>query len=177
MNALKPVHTHTQSVPTVGRQSLPQFGLFKPVRRLNHRQSAPGVAVERDEDIFDKRFISLEPLGKGAFSQVIKVKERSTDQVYAIKKARGVFEGAKDRLRHLEEVDILRHLSSNQHRNVIRLVDAWEQVSTLESLIATSRVDLTLGTTESAIVHTNRALPGYSCLFLGRIWTSCGEIG
>jgi mitosis inhibitor protein kinase SWE1 len=31
------------------------------------------------------------------------------------------------RLRHLEEVDILRHLSVNPHPNVIKFEDAWEQ--------------------------------------------------
>lgn len=36
-----------------------------------------------------------------------------------------------DRLRHLEEVDILRHLSQPQHRHVIAFVDAWEQVSAI----------------------------------------------
>jgi mitosis inhibitor protein kinase SWE1 len=88
---------HVHSAPLASRQSLPQFTLSKPVRRLNHRQSAPGPVVDHDEDVFDKRFVSLEPLGKGAFSQVFKVKERSTDKLYAVKKARGVFEGVKDR--------------------------------------------------------------------------------
>lgn len=42
------------------------------------------------------------------------------------------FVGQKDRLRHLEEVDILRHLSSEgPHRNVISLVDAWEELGHL----------------------------------------------
>lgn len=31
------------------------------------------------------------------------------------------------RLRHLEEVDILRHLSKDQNPHVIHFVDAWEQ--------------------------------------------------
>lgn len=103
--------------------------------------------MPKDEDIFESKFVVLEVMGKGAFSQVVKVKDRQNDAVYAIKKARGVFEGVKDRLvptvnskagpalklgirrvRHLEEVDILRHLSSQPHENVIHFVDAWEQV-------------------------------------------------
>lgn len=94
-SALKaPTLQHMHSAPTPARQSLPHF---KPVKRINHRQSAPAPILDQDEDLFDKRFIALEPLGKGAFSQVIKAKSRETDKVYAIKKARGVFEGVKDR--------------------------------------------------------------------------------
>jgi mitosis inhibitor protein kinase SWE1 len=94
-SALKaPSLQHMHTAPTPARQSLPHF---KPVKRINHRQSAPAPILDQDEDLFDKRFIALEPLGKGAFSQVIKAKSRETDKVYAIKKARGVFEGVKDR--------------------------------------------------------------------------------
>lgn len=82
----------------VSRQSLPHFSLSKPVRRLNHRQSAPGPFADHEEDIFENKFLVLEALGKGAFSQVVKVKEKESGAVYAVKKARGVFEGVKDRL-------------------------------------------------------------------------------
>lgn len=34
---------------------------------------------------------------------------------------------ADDRLRHLEEVDILRHLSKTPNPHVIKFEDAWEQ--------------------------------------------------
>lgn len=78
------------------RQSLPHFTSSKPVRRLNHRQSAPGVAMH-DVDIFDLKFVVLEDLGRGAFSQVVKVKDKESGSIYAVKKARGVFEGVKDR--------------------------------------------------------------------------------
>lgn len=124
------VHHAPASSPMIGpRHSLPHFTLAKPSKRLNHRQSAPDQVVTQEEDIFDKRFLVVEFLGKGAFSQVVKVKERDGDGVFAVKKARGVFEGVKDRLRHLEEVDILRHLSLQPHPNVLTFVDAWEQVS------------------------------------------------
>jgi mitosis inhibitor protein kinase SWE1 len=51
----------------------------------------------QEDDIFDKRFVIVEPLGKGAFSQVVKVKERDGEGMFAVKKARGVFDGVKDR--------------------------------------------------------------------------------
>ncbi len=129
------------------RLSLPHFVPAKTERRLNHRQSAPGTTVQSNDDLFEQNFVVLESLGKGAFSQVFKVQERNGPGVFAVKKARGVFEGVKDRcvgtmgnstgadryilnrLRHLEEVDILRHLSSKPHPHVIDFVDAWEQVS------------------------------------------------
>lgn len=111
---------------------------------------------EQDADLFEIRFKVLEPLGQGAFSQVWKVQERGkegNEGIWAVKRTKGVFEGVKDRwvypflflalrlgtidklffcrgcfrLRHLEEVDILRSLSSPPSPHVIGFVDAWEQ--------------------------------------------------
>ena len=80
------------------RQSLPQFVLNKVHKKCQARQSIPGTDLPKGEDIFESKFVVLEVMGKGAFSQVVKVKDRQNDAVYAIKKARGVFEGVKDRL-------------------------------------------------------------------------------
>jgi mitosis inhibitor protein kinase SWE1 len=111
------------------RLSLPAFANPKVHRTLHHRQSHPATyAVQaEEEDLFEKRFITLEQIGKGAFSTVIKVQDRDGDGLYAVKKARGVFDGVKDRLRHLEEVDILRLLSKTPCKHVIHFEDAWEQ--------------------------------------------------
>jgi hypothetical protein len=79
------------------RLSLPAFSLCKPSKRLNHRQSAPEYSAVQDEDVFERRFVIVEAFGKGAFSQVVKVKERDGEGVFAVKKARGVFDGVKDR--------------------------------------------------------------------------------
>ncbi|KAJ9095636.1 hypothetical protein QFC21_005508 [Naganishia friedmannii] len=123
-----PFHLPPEPSPLAPRHSLPQFSLNNVTKRHQPRVSAPGGAIgQQGEDIFESNFVVVEIMGKGAFSQVVKVKDRQTDTVYAIKKARGVFEGVKDRLRHLEEVDILRHLSSHPNDNVIHFVDAWEQ--------------------------------------------------
>lgn len=118
----------------IPRLSLPEFtGSAKDradrARRMRHRQSHPIASpiLPVEEDIFESRFVVMHPLGKGAFSSVLQVKERYGDGVYAVKKTRGVFDGIKDRLRHLEEVDILRLLSKNPNPHVIKFEDAWEQ--------------------------------------------------
>ncbi|OCF44504.1 WEE protein kinase [Kwoniella heveanensis CBS 569] len=113
------------------RLSLPAFPPPKPHhhRTLHHRQSHPATSTiqAEEEDVFEKRFITLEVLGKGAFSTVVKVQDRHGEGLWAVKKARGVFDGVKDRLRHLEEVDILRHLSRTPNPHVVKFEDAWEQ--------------------------------------------------
>ena len=53
--------------------------------------------MPEEEDLFERRFITLENLGKGAFSTVVKVQDRYGEGLYAVKKARGVFDGVKDR--------------------------------------------------------------------------------
>lgn len=91
---------HAKSI--LPRMSLPAAPPAPPRgnRTLHHRQSHPATsaAVNYDEeDIFEERFIVLETLGKGAFSTVMRVQERYGEGLYAVKKARGVFEGARDR--------------------------------------------------------------------------------
>jgi hypothetical protein len=58
-------------------------------------------------------------------------------------------------LRHLEEVDILRHLSAQQHKNVITFIDAWEQVSHLHLTEKASLIAKRLTLSEPTIVYTN----------------------
>lgn len=55
------------------------------------------MSQPEQEDVFEKRFITLETLGRGAFSTVLKVQERYGDNIYAVKRARGVFDGVNDR--------------------------------------------------------------------------------
>jgi mitosis inhibitor protein kinase SWE1 len=81
------------------RLSLPAFAAPKQHRTLHHRQSHPAAPTNlpEEDDLFEKRFITLDNLGKGAFSTVVKVQDRHGDGLYAVKKARGVFDGVKDR--------------------------------------------------------------------------------
>ncbi|RSH76755.1 uncharacterized protein EHS24_005333 [Apiotrichum porosum] len=121
-------NTQPKDTGVVPRLSLPTFGTTKS-RRVRHRQSHPVAPpnLPEEDDIFESRFVVMHPLGKGAFSTVLQVQERFGDGVYAVKKTRGVFDGVMDRLRHLEEIDVLRHLSKDPNPHIIRFVDAWEQ--------------------------------------------------
>lgn len=80
------------SLPTLDNQTKAQ-------RRLAHRQSHPvaPIVLPEDDDIFEKRFISLGPLGRGAFSTVLQVQARDGSGTFAVKITRGVFDGVKDR--------------------------------------------------------------------------------
>ena len=152
------------------RLSLPAFAAPKVHKKLHHRQShpAPNVHIE-EEDLFEARFITLDTLGKGAFSTVLKVQGRNGDGLYAVKKARGVFEGVKDRLRHLEEVDILRHLSRKPCTHVIKFEDAWEQNRQL--FIQT---ELCLGSLAFFLEEYGRVVER---LDEGRVWKIIRELG
>ncbi|KAH8695925.1 hypothetical protein BGW36DRAFT_298129 [Talaromyces proteolyticus] len=92
------------------------------------------------------RFEKVELIGSGEFSQVYRVSHpqgssqyksifsllptESTspsalpERVWAVKKAKQVFGGPKDRIRRMREVEILRALSNSDH--VISFVDHWE---------------------------------------------------
>ena len=81
------------------RLSLPAFAAPKVHKTLHHRQSHPASHSQSsdEEDLFEAKFITLDTLGKGAFSTVLKVQDRDGDGLFAVKKARGVFDGVKDR--------------------------------------------------------------------------------
>ncbi|GMK56828.1 hypothetical protein CspeluHIS016_0306680 [Cutaneotrichosporon spelunceum] len=124
LNAISSVAVPRLSLTVADKQ------LTKAERRRAHRQSmplGPNDLPEEEQDIFDSRFIPLGQIGRGAFSTVVKAEARDGSGNFAVKITRGVFDGVKDRLRHLEEVDILRHLSKNPNDHVLKFVDAWEQ--------------------------------------------------
>lgn len=86
--------------PIMPRMSLPAVAPTRTHRTLHHRQSHPATSTNvqvEEEDIFAQRFIVLEEIGKGAFSTVMRVQERDGEGIYAVKKARGVFDGVRDR--------------------------------------------------------------------------------
>lgn len=83
-------------------------------------------------------FALVENLGSGAFSQVWKVREKKTGKVFAVKAGKP-YTGAKNRLRQLEEIAILRELSLDPHPNVVQYIDSWESHSRL--YILTTLVD------------------------------------
>ncbi|WVF67603.1 hypothetical protein IAT40_002361 [Kwoniella sp. CBS 6097] len=91
--------------------------------RYNHTKRGATTRLDKD-------FTVIETLGSGAFSQVLKVCEKGTGRLFAVKAGKP-YTGAKNRLRQLEEVSILRQLSLNPHPNVVEYVDSWETHSRL----------------------------------------------
>jgi mitosis inhibitor protein kinase SWE1 len=72
------------------------------------------------------------------------------------------------RLRHLEEVDILRHLSMTPCTHVIRFVDAWEQNRQLYI-----QTELCLGTLAFFLEEYGRVVER---LDEGRVWKIVREL-
>lgn len=81
---------------------------------------------------YESRFTVQSTLGQGEFSQVDKVEDKVDGCLYAVKRMKKPYSGPRDRLRRLEEVDILSHLSQGGgHLNIIMLVDSWEEAGSL----------------------------------------------
>ncbi|GAA6063072.1 hypothetical protein JCM10212_003130 [Sporobolomyces blumeae] len=103
------------------------------------RHSSSTVLSLRQQELaqpswFESNFALLRNLGNGEFSDAWEVADHSRDgQVFAVKRTKHPFSGVKDRLRRLEEVDILRLFSKKQEwsPHLITLVDAWEQTGHL----------------------------------------------
>ncbi|GJN91015.1 hypothetical protein Rhopal_004029-T1 [Rhodotorula paludigena] len=99
------------------------------------RHSSSTVLSLRQQEMaqpnwFETNYTLLRSLGNGAFSDAWEVSDHSREgKVYAVKRTKAAFLGPKDRLRRLEEVDILRLFSSETDASphLISLVDAWEQ--------------------------------------------------
>lgn len=106
--------------------------LQRPAYRARHSSSVVQTARQSEllsPDRFSSLFSITRTLGQGEFSEAFEVRDRGTDEVYAVKKTKVPLAGHKARLRRLEEVDILRLLSCQASFSpfVIRLFDAWEQ--------------------------------------------------
>ncbi|WVW85353.1 hypothetical protein I302_107391 [Kwoniella bestiolae CBS 10118] len=106
---------------TPGQGQIPSINIFNSSYKPNKRGSASRL---------EKDFTVVQTLGSGAFSQVLKVREKSTGHLYAVKAGKP-YTGAKNRLRQLEEVSILRQLSLIPHENVVEYIDSWETHSRL----------------------------------------------
>ncbi|GAA6052183.1 hypothetical protein JCM3770_000784 [Rhodotorula araucariae] len=115
------------------RQHLLHAGGGRPQFKVRHSSST--VLSLRQQEMaqpnwFESNYTLLRSLGNGAFSDAWEVTDLSRDgRVYAVKRTKNAFLGPKDRLRRLEEVDILRLFSSESDASphLISLVDAWEQ--------------------------------------------------
>ncbi|KAJ1985427.1 mitosis inhibitor protein kinase swe1 [Dimargaris cristalligena] len=85
----------------------------------------PSAEKPASSDYVDSQFVILDNLGSGEFSDVFKVQDRATGCMYAIKKTKFPFSGRKDRLRRLDEVQIMWALGAHPH--CVQLFNAWEQ--------------------------------------------------
>ncbi|KIS70252.1 wee1 kinase [Mycosarcoma maydis] len=84
---------------------------------------------EPEHGHLETAFVVEETIGHGEFSEVLKAVSRSNGYAYAVKRMKKAYLGARDRLRRLEEVDVLRTLSTSgkPHANIVSLFDAWEE--------------------------------------------------
>lgn len=152
-----------------------------------------GIKEERFK--FETEFVCEEQLGTGSFGQAFRVASvyKSTPsgkaKLYAIKKSKP-YEGAKHRLRLLEEFDILRHLSSGNtprrsrsvslswpsapmeapNVNVLHFVHAWEQ----DSMLCIQTELCELGNLSDFLFEFGSK---YNRLDEPRIWKVLSEIG
>lgn len=103
-----------------------------------HRASAflsPAVAsrylaknADAHQSFFETNFTVQSTLGTGEFSQVDKVEDKRNGLFYAVKRMKRSYTGPRDRLRKLEEVDVLRHLGRDGgHLNIVSFIDSWEE--------------------------------------------------
>ncbi|WWC63567.1 uncharacterized protein I303_106171 [Kwoniella dejecticola CBS 10117] len=106
---------------TPAHTQLPSINLFDGTEKIRSARHTTRL---------DKDFTVVQNLGSGAFSQVFKVCEKSTGKLFAVKAGKP-YTGAKNRLRQLEEVSILRQLSLTPHANVVTYIDSWESSSRL----------------------------------------------
>jgi len=125
------------ATPTGPRDYFPQTGK-RPSLSLSG-YSAPDVDIS-----LTSRFDKVELIGTGEFSQVYRVSQSQqntepctsifslpssatkppTERVWAVKKSKQPYAGAKDRERRLREVEALKALTNSDH--IITFVDSWE---------------------------------------------------
>lgn len=69
----------------------------------------PSVAISNTtaySDYFEDTFVIMQVIGSGEFAQVYKVKSKLDGFIYAVKKSKTAFNGAKDREIKLHEVQV-----------------------------------------------------------------------
>ncbi|WFD19361.1 non-specific serine/threonine protein kinase [Malassezia caprae] len=122
----RPRHSQPAHFSTPARPSLHVLGHSAPAAR--HRESRMSQ--------FEEHFVVEGVLGAGEFSEVVKVREKATGYVSAVKRMKRPFLGPKDRVRRLEEVDVMCMLKQRRStwptawfgaEGVVDLLDAWEE--------------------------------------------------
>ena len=129
------------ATPTAPRESFASFNKSTCSMTPSHGS----IPIEVDP-ILTSRFIKVDPIGNGEFSQVYRVTQKAElksshsyfsipqahtaprtplpDRVWAVKKSRNAYIGPKDRQRKLQEVTTLKALGHSDH--TVQLFDSWE---------------------------------------------------
>ncbi|EGG10491.1 uncharacterized protein MELLADRAFT_33753, partial [Melampsora larici-populina 98AG31] len=77
---------------------------------------------------FETEFDMVEQIGNGEFGEVFKARHSLTGVVYAVKRAKKPVGGPKAMSRQMEEVDLLKRLTTGPDRSpyIIQFHDAWQ---------------------------------------------------
>ncbi|KAL7422403.1 mitosis inhibitor protein kinase swe1 [Cryptotrichosporon argae] len=136
-STLTPTHTATPaSMPRIRELANAHGPLIRtsnPMLSASYRADANADGPTRSADSgnrLERDFEIVRALGQGEFSRVWEVRDKKQGNVWAVKAGKP-YTGFKNRLRQLEEVSILRHLSLSPHPNVVTYVDSWEHASRL----------------------------------------------
>jgi mitosis inhibitor protein kinase SWE1 len=143
----RPVSSSSSAIPATPTGPREYFSNFSNRPSLN-LTAADGADVDQS---LMSRFERVELVGTGEFSQVYRVAQppetspfnkmfsisstrsssRSSllERVWAVKKSRHPYAGAKDRQRKIHEVDVLKALGHSDH--ILAFVDSWEEKSHL----------------------------------------------
>lgn len=114
--------------PVQLRVSHPPLSVRPVYQRARHSSGALDTlrtSEMKTPNRLDTDFVTLRTLGSGVASDAWAVQERETGAVWAVKRSKTEYTGPRDRLRRLEEVDILRNLVG--HRHIVSFHDAWDQ--------------------------------------------------
>lgn len=146
---------------------------------LEDPEHSADVVLQRRVSQFEQNFTVEGVLGRGEFSQVMRVRHKETGEVSAVKRMNHAFIGPKDRLRRLEEVDALRLLLSHREMSrssffgaaaVIDFIAAWEE--DLHLYIQTELCPL--GSLASVLAEYGRQV---GPLDEARLWKILAELG
>ncbi|XP_063723472.1 uncharacterized protein LOC134851356 isoform X2 [Symsagittifera roscoffensis] len=86
---------------------------------------SPSPCRTNETTYVNSRFEVLSKLGSGSFGEVFKVRDRSSQRLFALKKSRERFRGKLDRQRKLQEV--LKLEQTGEHTHCVKFVHAWEE--------------------------------------------------
>ncbi|CAF4446147.1 unnamed protein product [Rotaria socialis] len=114
------------------RYFTPAVAATRPSSAVSVSTDSYGVALESPyytksdtSTYWDQCFEHLECLGRGSFAEVYKVRHKEDNQLYAIKRSLTKFRGKSDRDEKLREVRF--HEALATHRNILKIIRAWEE--------------------------------------------------